>query len=58
MVNRRISKGKKQNKTTLIFPPLEVFLVKEQGLKQVKFQVKLKTICVSQKQLCGEPLYK
>lgn len=54
MVNRRISKGKK---TTLFFP-LEVFLVKEQGLKKVKFQVKIKTICISHKLLCGEPFYK
>lgn len=60
MVNRRISKGKNKNKKKqpLYLTPLEVFLVKEQGLKQVKFQVKIKTICVSQKQLCGEPLYK
>lgn len=59
MVNRRISKGKNTPKNnTRLFFPLEVFLVKEQGLQQVKFQVKIKTICMSHKQLCGEPFYK
>lgn len=59
MVNGRISKGKKKhNKKTNSVPPPEVFLVKEQGLQQVKFQVKITTICMSHKQLCGEPFYK
>lgn len=54
MVNRRIRKGKKT--PNLFFFPLEVFLVKEQGLQQVKFQVKIKTVCMTHKQCVGSPL--